>query len=119
MYCLCVNVYCTTTTGCNPIAVDEYIIYQNRRLSHSQRGGVPKKETVIGKERNTQICKNKWAGFATGSWGVWCWLRLPRLTVKRPERTAGRVRVATVGLLAHVTSQCGGCPYIRSYSNTK
>ena len=52
MYCLCVNVYCTTTTGCNPIAVDEYIIYQNRRLSHSQRGGVPNEETVIGKEIN-------------------------------------------------------------------
>ena len=26
VYCLCVNVYCTTATGCNPIAVNKYII---------------------------------------------------------------------------------------------
>jgi hypothetical protein len=27
VYCLCVNVCCTTVTGVNPIAVNEYIIY--------------------------------------------------------------------------------------------
>ena len=27
VYCLCVNVYCTTATGCHPIAVNKYISY--------------------------------------------------------------------------------------------
>jgi hypothetical protein len=42
VYCLCVNVYCTTATGVNPIAVNKYIKYQIKewifgRLRFSQR----------------------------------------------------------------------------------
>jgi hypothetical protein len=34
MYCLCVNVYCTTVTGVNPIAVNKYIISYIIKSSH-------------------------------------------------------------------------------------
>jgi hypothetical protein len=31
-YCLCVNVYCTTPPGVNPIAVNEYVSYQSYHI---------------------------------------------------------------------------------------
>ena len=36
VYCLCVNVYCTTATGDNPIAVNKYIIYPIIITKHGQ-----------------------------------------------------------------------------------